>query len=89
MEEEEKIDFINVKRVIRKIGRGYYISIPKIAVLKYDWFDAWLDVTITRDRITIVKVPGQKVIRIGRKFIAGLRINEGVSDKSGEDNDKS
>ncbi len=89
MEEEDKIDFINVKRVMRKIGKGYYISIPRIAVEKYGWFDAWLDVTITKDRITIVKVPGQKVVRIGRKFIAGLKINEGISDKSGEDNDKS
>jgi len=90
VKEEDKIDFINVKRVMRKIGKGYYISIPKIAVLKYDWFDAWLDVTITKDRITIVKVPGQKVIRIGKKSIAGLRINEGVNNESKEeDNDKS
>ena len=89
MEEEDKIDFINVKRIMRKIGRGYYISIPKVAVLKYGWFDAWLDVTITKDRITIMKVPGQKVIRISRKLLGNLKINEGISDKSREeDNDK-
>jgi hypothetical protein len=88
VEEGDKIDFINVKRIMRKIGKGYYISIPKIAVEKYGWFDAWLDVTITNDRITIVKVPGQKVVRIGKKFIAGLKINEGISDKSGENSDK-
>jgi bifunctional DNA-binding transcriptional regulator/antitoxin component of YhaV-PrlF toxin-antitoxin module len=75
------------KRVLVKIGRAYYVAIPKEIVEKYGWYDCFLDVVATENEIVIRKIPGIKVVRGGWKLFKGLKVNVGVDEK-GEADDK-
>jgi bifunctional DNA-binding transcriptional regulator/antitoxin component of YhaV-PrlF toxin-antitoxin module len=74
-------EIISKRRVLVKIGRSYYVAIPKEVVEKYGWYDYFLDVTATENEIIIRKIPGIKITRGGLRSLEGLRVNVGVEAK--------
>ena len=74
-------EIISKRRVLVKIGRSYYVAIPKEIVEKYGWYDHFLDVTATENEIIIRKIPGIKITRGGLRSLEGLRVNVGVEAK--------
>jgi bifunctional DNA-binding transcriptional regulator/antitoxin component of YhaV-PrlF toxin-antitoxin module len=80
-------EVVNKKRVMVKIGRSYYVAIPKEIVEKYGWYDYFLDVIASENEIIIRKIPGIKITRGGRKLLEGLKVNVGVEAKEEEISD--
>jgi len=80
-------NIVSKKRVLVKIGRSYYVAIPKEVVEKYGWYDYFLDVTATENEIIIRKIPGIKISRGGLRSLEGLKVNVGVEAEKEEDTD--
>jgi len=80
-------DVVNKRRVLVKIGKSYYVAIPKEIVEKYGWYNYFLDVTATENEIIIRKIPGIKITRGGIKALEGLRVNVGIEPEKEEDSD--
>jgi bifunctional DNA-binding transcriptional regulator/antitoxin component of YhaV-PrlF toxin-antitoxin module len=80
-------EIISKRRVLVKIGRSYYVAIPKEVVEKYDWYDYFLDVTATENEIIIRKIPGIKITRGGLRSLEELKVNVEVEAKKEDDAD--
>lgn len=69
-------------RVMVKIGKSYYVSIPKSYVEKYSWYDSLLDVVVGENEIVIRKVPGAKIVRTGVRHLKEMKVVGGNDAQS-------
>jgi|GEM_PF-4744257 len=71
-------------RALIKIGRSYYVSIPKKLVEEFNWYESLLDIEVGSDEIIIRKIPGVKVIRAGMMHLDKMKVNVGETDEPEE-----